>query len=313
MPRMQSAIPLGFDGSQPVRVGSDCGKLILVDPPKNQSDTAMSKLIRLLQNLLGITGVDSNPTEPRHGQARFTAVWDVDGVVVVRFHDLNAAVLRMDNMDRIEIVSGELLSVADPNPLAVILDFEERDFVPVAAFECILVRLHKKLDDKLRMCNLPVTVAEHFEINQLATLFQVYTGLEDALDSVRIPHLELPKFRRIPLIADRLLVGRIPYDEEKHRNVLAIAKEEARCEGEWLYLPDPHVSKRHAILTRTDDGKYAIEDTESTSGTFVNDQAITGTMILEVGDTIKMGELNIVYNDDITRGLNFLWQRFDGD
>ena len=77
---------------------------------------------------------------------------------------------------------------------------------------------------------------------------------------------------------------------------------------------DPHVSKQHAILTRTDDGKYAIEDTESTSGTFVNDQAITERTILEVGDTIKMGELNIVYNDDITRGRIVLWQqRFDGD
>lgn len=300
-------------GTLTVRIRGDCRKLILVDPSKDQSDTAMSKLIRLLRNLLGITGADSNPTEPRHGQPRFTEVWDVDGVVVVRFQDLNVTVLGMDNSrDRIEKASKELLSVADRNPLAVILDFEGTVFVPVASFENVLVQLHKKLDGKLSMCNLPATVAEQFRINQLATLFQIHAGLDDALGAVKVPHLELPKGQRIPLVANRLLVGRIPFDEEKHGNVLGIAKEQARCEGEWLYLPDPHVSKQHAILTRFD-GSYAIEDVGSRGGTFVNDQAITDKTTLEFGDTIKVGELEIRYGDEITRGLNFLWQRFDGD
>ena len=38
-----------------------------------------------------------------------------------------------------------------------------------------------------------------------------------------------PRPERIPLTAERLLVGRIPFDEEKHGNVLGIAKEHARC------------------------------------------------------------------------------------
>lgn len=271
----------------------------------------MRKLIWLLRHLFGITTAQSEQTQTRHAQPRFTTVRDVDGVVVVRFHDLNAVVLGMDNTGRIERVSTELLSVADQKPLAVILDFEGTDFWPVAAFENVLLRLHKKLDGKLRMCNLPQMVAEQFKINQLATLFQIHAGLDDALAAVKIPHLELPKFQRIPLVADRLFVGRIPLDEEKHGNVLDISKEQARCEGERLYLPDPHVSKRHAILTRTDDDKYAIEDTESTSGTFVKDEAITERTMLEVGDTIKVGELEIVYGDEITRDRTFLWQRFD--
>ena len=269
----------------------------------------MSKLIRQLRALLGITPPDANPPEI---QPRFSEIRNVDGIVVVRFHNLNAVVLGMDNMDRIESVSEELLSVADQNALAVILDFEGMDFVPVASFENLLVRLHKKLDGKLRMCNLPQSVAEKFELIQLATLLQIHAGLDDALAAVKIPYLELPKIQRIPLVADRLLIGRIPFEEEKHRNILGIAKEQARCEGEWLYLPDPHVSKRHAILTRTDDS-YVIEDAGSRGGTFVNGEAITEMTTLEVGDTIKVGELEIMYGDEITRGLNFLWQRFDCD
>lgn len=269
----------------------------------------MTKLIRQLRSLLGIRPPEVDPTE---APPRFTTIRDVDGVIVVRFHNLNPVVLGMDNIERIESVSDELLSVADRNPLAVILDFEGTDFVAVAAFENVLVRLHKKLNGKLRMCNLPQSVAEKFQMIQLARLFQIHARLDDALADVKIPYLELPHGRRIPLVASRLLVGRIPFDEENHGNVLGITKQQARCEGEWLYLPDPHVSKQHAILARIDDS-YAIEDTASTGGTFVNDQPITERTLLKPGDTIKVGKLKIVYGDEITKGLNFLWQRVDCD
>ena len=272
----------------------------------------MSKLIELFRNLFGITTTDSNQTARRHAQPRFSVLRDVDGIVVVRFPDLIAVVHRMDTMAGIERASKELLSVVDRKPLAVILDFEGTEFAPVASFENVLVRLHKNLNGKLRMCDLPARVAEQFKVNQLATVLQVHTDLDGALAAVKIPYLELSNGQRIPLVGDRLLVGRIPFDEEKHRNVLGISNEHARCEGEWLYLPDPHVSKQHAILTRTDDG-YAIEDAESRGGTFVNDQPITERTLLKAGDTIKVGNLEMVYGDEITQGLNFLWQRFDGD
>jgi len=268
----------------------------------------MNKLIRQLRILLGIMPPDADQTDI---QRPFTTIWDVDGIVVVRFHDLNAAVMGCE-MDKINKLGDELSSIVAKNPLTVILDFEDREFVPWAAFENVLLQLHKKLDGKLRMCNLPPMVAEQFKVNRLDTLFEIHAGLDDALAAVKIPYLELPDFQRIPLVGDRLLVGRIPFDEEKHGNVLGIAKEQARCDGEWLYLPDPHVSKRHAILTRTDDS-YAIEDAGSRGGTFVNDQVITEKTTLKIGDTIKVGQLEIMYGDEITRGLNFLWQRFDCD
>ncbi len=77
-------------------------------------------------------------------------------------------------MDKIDSLRGELSSVVEQNWSAVILDFEGKEFVPWGAFETVLVSLHTKLNDKLRMCNLPVTVAEHFETNLLAMLFHIY-------------------------------------------------------------------------------------------------------------------------------------------
>jgi hypothetical protein len=48
-------------------------------------------------------------------------------------------------MDKIDSPAGEWSSVLERNPLAVIMDFEVMDFVPVAVFENVLVHLHKKL------------------------------------------------------------------------------------------------------------------------------------------------------------------------
>ena len=44
--------------------------------------------------------------------AQYTAARNIDGVVVVRFHDLNGAVLKLDNIDNIEAMSHELLTTA---------------------------------------------------------------------------------------------------------------------------------------------------------------------------------------------------------
>jgi hypothetical protein len=59
----------------------------------------MNKLIQLLNNLLGITDAYPRSTDTRkmHAQPRFTEVWDVDGVVVVRFFNLNTARVRFRN------------------------------------------------------------------------------------------------------------------------------------------------------------------------------------------------------------------------
>lgn len=59
----------------------------------------------------------------------------------------------------------------------------------------------------------------------------------------------------------------------------------ADCDVE---LNDPDVSRRHAVVRRVDGG-LAIEDVDSTNGTFVNETRISGLTQLGVGDRVRFG------------------------
>ena len=53
-------------------------------------------------------------------------------------------------------------------------------------------------------------------------------------------------------------------------------------------IADPAVSRRHAQISRQDDG-YMIEDLNSTNGTFINAQRVAGVVPLAPGDLIELG------------------------
>jgi hypothetical protein len=57
-------------------------------------------------------------------------------------------------------------------------------------------------------------------------------------------------------------------------------------------INDAEVSRKHAKLSQHGSA-YVIQDLGSTNGTFVNGQRITGTQVLNPGDTVSFGE-NIV-------------------
>ena len=52
---------------------------------------------------------------------------------------------------------------------------------------------------------------------------------------------------------------------------------------------DAEVSRRHARLS-FQGGKYVLEDTGSTNGTFVNGQRLTGPWVLKSGEVVSLGE-----------------------
>jgi pSer/pThr/pTyr-binding forkhead associated (FHA) protein len=52
---------------------------------------------------------------------------------------------------------------------------------------------------------------------------------------------------------------------------------------------DVEISRRHARVSRQEDGGYSIEDLGSTNGTLVNGTAITGLQPLAPGDTVELG------------------------
>ena len=55
---------------------------------------------------------------------------------------------------------------------------------------------------------------------------------------------------------------------------------------------DPEISRRHAQISRTDEGRLYISDLGSTNGTFINGVRIT-QKILDHGVTVKIGTAEI--------------------
>lgn len=61
-----------------------------------------------------------------------------------------------------------------------------------------------------------------------------------------------------------------------------------------LWLSDPSVSKRHAVL-QWEHGTYRLQDCGSTNGTLVNGQLIDGPVELQDGDTIGLGDVHFAF------------------
>jgi|SRR5215210_2432126 len=60
-------------------------------------------------------------------------------------------------------------------------------------------------------------------------------------------------------------------------------------EGCDVVLPDPEVSRRHAVMRVDAAGGVAIEDLGSTNGTWVNDERVDGSTPVAAGDVVRFG------------------------
>lgn len=69
-----------------------------------------------------------------------------------------------------------------------------------------------------------------------------------------------------------------------------------RRDNSDLHLPDPHVSRAHAVVRRHS-GAVWVEDLGSTGGTFVNGEAVTGSQALRHGDEVRFGPLETRFED----------------
>ena len=60
-------------------------------------------------------------------------------------------------------------------------------------------------------------------------------------------------------------------------------------EGTDIVLPDPEVSRKHAVMRVLESGGAAVEDLGSTNGTYVNDERIAELTTIDVGDIVRFG------------------------
>lgn len=70
-----------------------------------------------------------------------------------------------------------------------------------------------------------------------------------------------------------------------------------------LQLDSPIVSRRHATIQPTNQGKYLLQDT-SANGVFVNDKKVTGSIILPDNSTIRIGPFTLILRGDLLELLD---------
>jgi pSer/pThr/pTyr-binding forkhead associated (FHA) protein len=71
-----------------------------------------------------------------------------------------------------------------------------------------------------------------------------------------------------------------------------------RHEHSQVFLPDRMVSRQHAAIYTTQDGKWVLEDLDSANKTFLNDKAVHKAPI-KTGDCIRVGSFEIEVNLDV--------------
>ena len=64
-----------------------------------------------------------------------------------------------------------------------------------------------------------------------------------------------------------------------------------RSQDNDVVLDDSQISRHHCELVQYDDGKVAISDNNSTNGTFVNGERISGKRFLRASDSVKLGPI----------------------
>lgn len=89
--------------------------------------------------------------------------------------------------------------------------------------------------------------------------------------------------------ASGVLVVRQPADAAGTRFEVADECVMGRGAGCQVHLDDTFASQLHARVFRRDGSLY-VEDLASTNGTFVNGRRITGSVALQAGDQVQVGE-----------------------
>jgi pSer/pThr/pTyr-binding forkhead associated (FHA) protein len=89
----------------------------------------------------------------------------------------------------------------------------------------------------------------------------------------------------------RVIAGNASGTEIHIDDVLLIGR---HADGVGQLGDDDELSRRHALISRSPDGEYTIQDLGSTNGTIVNGGQIGDAVALAVGDTVELGNTTLV-------------------
>jgi ABC-type multidrug transport system ATPase subunit/pSer/pThr/pTyr-binding forkhead associated (FHA) protein len=142
----------------------------------------------------------------------------------------------------------------------------------------------------------PRPIREGDEIQMGKAFKMVFTLEEAAPAQPAMTALPIDKTQYIPLDA---LTNTEPTGSQglqlRGRETLSIGRDAAND----LVIDHPAVSRFHSQI-KLNQGQYTLYDLGSTNGTFVNGQLIAGNHTLRIGDAIRIGSTQLIFNPDET-------------
>lgn len=109
------------------------------------------------------------------------------------------------------------------------------------------------------------------------------------------PLLMLGLIMVVAIFGDQLVPAEVQRASEgRYRRVAELTEADrsitvGRRRGEGIRLPHTGVEPEHALLLRTDDGRYVVRDFGSAAGTFVNGDQVEGERELRHHDVVRFG------------------------
>jgi|GEM_PF-6771427 len=84
------------------------------------------------------------------------------------------------------------------------------------------------------------------------------------------------------------------YSIPPHRKRIIVGRADGEVARVDVALDDPEVSSLHCIIERADDGQFAVSDSSSKNGTFINDvHLLEGKARWRPGDTLRVGQTKL--------------------
>ena len=90
---------------------------------------------------------------------------------------------------------------------------------------------------------------------------------------------------KVPRLIYLVQCGRLPRSLELSRNHMTVGRQPV----DDLFLADPSVSRRHAVISIDNNGCVRVHDLGSTNGTTVNGRSVTTSTALQPGDVVAFG------------------------
>jgi adenylate cyclase len=96
-------------------------------------------------------------------------------------------------------------------------------------------------------------------------------------------------------LASAEIIVQFNHEERRHALNPDVPYGIGRSPQNAICLPSDTVSRNHALIKQSDEGRFCVYDLGSRNGTLLNDRLVSAPLELHDGDTIRVGEVTLIF------------------